>query len=73
MAIRGQRGDIDIWVRPTPENTARVLAALRALGAPLFGLAVEDLVDEHTVFQIGVAPVRIDILAGVHGVTFEEA
>lgn len=66
-------GDIDIWVRPTRDNAARVLQALRAFGAPLFGLSIDDLVDEQTVFQIGVAPVRIDILAGIDGVTFEDA
>jgi hypothetical protein len=66
-------GDIDIWVRPTRENAAKVLQALRAFGAPLFGLTIDDLVDEQTVFQIGVAPVRIDILAGIDGVTFEDA
>jgi len=66
-------GDIDIWVRPTRENAERVLRALRAFGAPLFDLTVDDLVDEQTVFQIGVAPVRIDILAGIDGVSFDEA
>jgi hypothetical protein len=66
-------GDIDIWVRPTRENAARVLQALRAFGAPLFGLTIDDLVDEQTVFQIGVAPVRIDILVGIDGVTFDDA
>ncbi len=66
-------GDIDIWVRPTRDNAERVLRALRAFGAPLFDLTVDDLVDEQTVFQIGVAPVRIDILAGIDGVAFEDA
>ncbi|HEX7702713.1 MAG TPA: nucleotidyl transferase AbiEii/AbiGii toxin family protein [Kofleriaceae bacterium] len=66
-------GDIDIWVRPTRENAERVLQALRAFGAPLFDLTIDDLVDEQTVFQIGVAPVRIDILAGIDGVEFEDA
>lgn len=66
-------GDIDIWVRPTRENAERVLRALKAFGAPLFDLSVDDLTDEQTVFQIGVAPARIDILAGIDGVTFEEA
>jgi hypothetical protein len=76
MAAHGNpraTGDIDIWVRPTRENAERVLRALRAFGAPLFELSVDDLVDEQTVFQIGVAPVRIDILAGIDGVDFEEA
>jgi hypothetical protein len=66
-------GDIDIWVRPTRENAALVLRALRAFGAPLFGLSEDDLVDEQTVFQIGVAPVRIDILCGIDGVEFPGA
>ncbi len=66
-------GDIDIWVRPTRENAERVLTALRVFGAPLFDLSVDDLVDEQTVFQIGVAPVRIDILAGIDGVAFDVA
>ncbi len=66
-------GDIDIWVRPTRDNAERVFAALRAFGAPLHDLSVEDLIDEQTVFQIGVAPVRIDILAGIDGVSFDDA
>ena len=66
-------GDIDIWVRPTRENAERVLRALHAFGAPMFDLTVEDLLNEQTVFQMGVAPVRIDILAGIDGVAFEDA
>jgi hypothetical protein len=66
-------GEIDIWVRPTRDNAARVLQALRAFGAPMFDLSIEDLVNEQTVFQIGVAPVRIEILAGIDGVSFADA
>ncbi len=50
-------GDLDIWVRGTPENAGRVLAALRAFGAPLFNLTTDDLSCPETVFQIGVVPV----------------
>ena len=46
---------------------------LSSFGAPLTDLSTDDLVDEQTVFQIGVAPIRIDILAGIDGVTFEDA
>lgn len=66
-------GDIDIWIRPTRENAARVLEALRDFGAPLFDLGIDDLTAEDTVFQIGVAPVRIDILTGIDGVAFDDA
>jgi hypothetical protein len=66
-------GDIDIWVQPTRENAERVMQALQAFGAPLFGLAIDDLLRSDTVFQIGIAPSRIDILTGISGVTFTEA
>ena len=36
-------------------------------------LRVDDLLDEDTVFQIGVAPFRIDVLTSISGVTFDEA
>jgi hypothetical protein len=66
-------GDLDIWVRATPENADRVLRALRAFGAPLFDLTRPDLLRSDTEFQIGVAPGRIDLLTGLTGLTFEEA
>ena len=66
-------GDIDIWVRSTPENADRVLAALTRFGAPLFDLTREDLTRAGTVFQIGQPPSRIDILSSISGVTFEAA
>ena len=66
-------GDLDIWVRPTRENAERALQALAAFGAPLFDLSADDLTHSDTVFQMGVPPSRIDILAGITGVTFDEA
>ncbi len=66
-------GDIDIWIRATRENAERVLRAVRAFGAPLFDLSSDDLVRPDTVFQIGIAPSRVDILTGISGVSFEEA
>ena len=53
-------GDLDLWVRPTPANADRVLTALRAFGAPLMDLTREDLSRPDVVFQVGLAPVRID-------------
>jgi hypothetical protein len=66
-------GDLDLWVRPTPENAQRVLTALKAFGAPLFDLTLEDLSRPDVVFQIGLPPDRIDLLTGISGVGFEEA
>jgi len=64
--------DIDIWVMPSPENAEAVLRALTRFGAPLHDLTKEDLQKDGTVFQIGVAPRRIDIITGATGLHFEE-
>lgn len=65
--------DLDVWVRPVPANAKRVLAALRAFGAPLQDLTEQDLASPGLIFQIGVAPVRIDVITAIDGVAFEEA
>ena len=64
--------DIDIWVMPSPENADAVLRALRRFGASLQNLTKEDLQKDGTVFQIGVAPRRIDIITAATGLQFEE-
>jgi hypothetical protein len=66
-------GDLDIWVRPSRANAARVIVALERFGAPLFDLTVDDLTRHDTVFQIGLPPSRIDILSGITAVEFEDA
>ena len=66
-------GDLDIWVRPTPDNAERVWAALAAFGAPLHELTREDLTADDLVFQIGLEPNRVDILTTIGGVDFEHA
>ena len=66
-------GDLDVWVRPDPANAKRVLGALVKFGAPLQDLTEKDLSTPGVVYQIGVAPLRIDILTAIDAVDFEEA
>ena len=54
--------DLDIWVRPTPENAARVWNALVAFGAPTFDLTRDDLAQPGLILQLGVPPYRIGII-----------
>ena len=64
--------DIDIWVMPSPQNADAVLRALHRFGAPLHNLTKEDLQNDETIFQIGVAPGRIDIITAASGLQFED-
>ena len=65
--------DLDVWVRPERENAGRTINALRAFGAPLHDLTEKDLTTPGVTFQIGLPPLRIDILTGISGVEFNEA
>jgi hypothetical protein len=65
--------DMDIWIMPSPQNADAVLRALQRFGAPLHKLTKEDLLNDDTVFQIGVAPRRIDLITSASGLQFEEA
>jgi Nucleotidyl transferase of unknown function (DUF2204) len=65
--------DLDVWVRPSPQNAKRVIEALLAFGAPLHDLTEKDLTTPGLIFQIGVEPIRIDVLTVIDGVQFEEA
>ena len=76
LAAYGQpraTGDFDIWIRTTADNVERVWAALAAFGAPRRRLTKKDLCTPDNVYQIGVAPYRIDILTSITGVEFEDA
>lgn len=66
-------GDIDFWVRPTAENAARVWNALASFGAPMAEIAVKDFSTAGIVFQIGIAPQRIDEMTSISGVEFDDA
>jgi hypothetical protein len=76
VAVHGHpraTGDLDIWVRPSPENAERVWRALERFGAPLDNLTRADLTSDDLVFQIGVAPNRIDILTDIGQLRFDDA
>jgi hypothetical protein len=65
--------DFDIWIMPSLENAEAVFRALLRFGAPLHNLTIEDLQKDGTIFQIGVAPRRIDIITEASGLKFDEA
>lgn len=65
--------NLDVWIRPHQDNADRVFRTLASFGAPLDDLKGDNLTTPHLVFQIGLAPVRIDIITAIDGVSFEEA
>lgn len=69
--------DLDVWVRPTSDNAARVMSAMDEFGLPP-GLSAEDLLLQHsepppTGFRFGRPPFAVDLITSVQGVNFDEA
>lgn len=65
--------DMDIFVDASIANARRLYKALKEFGAPLKDVSANDFTNKSTVFQIGVAPVRIDILCGLESIEFKTA
>ena len=65
-------GDIDILVKPDPGNAERILKAIKDFGFESLNLTVEDLSSQEKVIQLGVPPIRIDILTSITGVTWKQ-
>ena len=65
--------DIDILVEPSPENAARLVAALDEFGFGQIGVTEGDFAQAGRVVQIGYPPNRVDLITSISGVSFEDA
>jgi len=66
-------GDIDLFVRPVRENAEHILAALNEFGFGSLDLSEGDFTMPGKVVQLGVPPIRIDIVTSISGVSWEKA
>jgi hypothetical protein len=66
-------GDLDILVRPSLDNAARLLAALAAFGFPVADLTPEAIADRRRMLEMGVPPVQIHVMSAISGVDWDEA
>jgi hypothetical protein len=66
-------GDLDLLVQSSAENAKRIIDALAAFGFGDLGLSTHDFQQPDMVIQLGVPPVRVDLLTGISGVSWDEA
>jgi len=64
-------GDMDVWIRRSPENASRILKALDEFGFGSLGVTEDDLLEDK-VIQLGQPPVRIDLMTELDGLTPDE-
>jgi hypothetical protein len=65
--------DIDVWVAPSTDNCARLIAALHAFGFPTASLDAAAMASQDSVYILGKAPNRIDLLTHPGGVEWPDA
>lgn len=78
MAVHGRpraTEDLDVLVRATSANSARVFAALAAYGAPVgaHGVDANTFGSEGPAYRMGMKPLRVEVLTKISGVSFDEA
>jgi hypothetical protein len=66
-------GDLDVLVRPDPLNAGNLMRSLHEFGFGSVGLTEADFEQEGRVIQLGVPPVRVDIMTSITGVSWEQA
>ncbi len=66
-------GDLDILIRATPKNAAKIVGLLNEFGFVHFGFRESDFTEPNQVIQLGRAPNRIDLLSSISGVSTDEA
>jgi len=66
-------GDMDILVKPDGDNAQKILKALDDFGFGELELTGDDLTQPGREIQLGVSPVRIDIMTSITGLTWDQA
>jgi len=66
-------GDLDIWILAAADNSEKIYRVLKKFGAPLNQIDETTFARQGIIFQIGVAPRRIDIITKIDGVEFDIA
>ena len=76
LALHGNprfTGDLDVYVKPDAQNASYILAALKEFGFGSLKLEEKDFTEPHQVVQLGMPPVRIDLLTSLTGLTWDDA
>ena len=74
LAMHGRpraTGDIDLWIRPTGDNAKALIRAADEFGFGFMKITEDDIVSGK-IIQMGVPPVRIDLITVLDGLRAED-
>lgn len=66
-------GDLDLLVKPDLGNAQKILKVLQDFGFGSLGLSTDDFTKKEHVVQLGLPPVRVDLITSITGLSWEEA
>ncbi len=66
-------GDLDIFIERSENNAKSILQVLIEFGLESLEITKADFMTEGRVLQLGVSPVRIDIMNSIDGIEFNTA
>jgi len=66
-------GDLDVLVRPSRENAAKLVSLLRDFGFEKADFTEADFTVPQQLIQLGRAPNRVDLLTSISGVDIDDA
>jgi hypothetical protein len=64
-------GDLDVFVAISYENADRLVGVFKEFGFASLNLKAEDFLEGDMVVEIGREPIKIQVLTGIDGVSFE--
>ncbi len=65
--------DIDFLIESTEENAQKILQTLKDFGFESIKLGPSDLLEPDQIIQLGIAPLRIDLITSISGTNFKDA
>ncbi len=65
-------GDMDIWIELSEQNSKKVASAFRDFGMSDEVISEGLFLEKNKVIRMGVPPVRLEVITGASGVSFEE-
>ena len=66
-------GDLDIFINRSKKNASGLIKVLEEFGIKGTEISEKDFLTEERIIQLGVSPVRIDIINSIDGVEFSDA
>jgi hypothetical protein len=65
-------GDMDVFVAISRENAGRLLNVFAEFGFASLELKAEDFLEPDTVIEVGREPIKIQVLTGIDGISFDQ-